>query len=81
MAIAAASAQNQVTQQGKVVVPTDGMVAARAMRAGQNYGFALGQARDAYVQEAAKYQAEETYHDVDDDHAFGNLSAYEILRT
>ena len=42
MAIAATPAQNQITDQRDIVVPTNRVIAARAMRAGKNNRFSLG---------------------------------------
>jgi hypothetical protein len=69
MAIAATRAQNQVTDQGDVVVPTNGVIAARAMRAGKNNRLPPGQPRNADIQKAAENQAEEPNDDIRRDHA------------
>src|SRR5271157_5263313 len=64
MAIAAMPAQHKITDQRDVVVPTNRVIAARAMRAGKDNRFPTGQARNADIQKASKTEAKQPNNDV-----------------
>jgi len=57
-AMAAASQEQQVAQDGNVVIRRDRFTAAGAARAGTNHGLAAGQAMDDHVDETPQDEAE-----------------------
>jgi hypothetical protein len=57
--MAAGPAQRQVAEDGNVVVRGDGMLAAGAPGTGRHHRPPFGDARDAYIEEAAEDQPED----------------------
>jgi hypothetical protein len=68
MAIAATSPQNEITDHRDVVVPTNRVIAAKAVRAGKDDRLSLRQAGDADIQEASKAKAKQPNDDINGCH-------------
>jgi len=57
--LAAAAAEGDPTEEGQVFPPGEGVIAVAAVGAGRDDAFALGEAGDEHVEEAAEGQTQE----------------------